>query len=152
MDCEPVPMIQEPIDAFRRDLPELLKTNPGKWAACHEAVSGIDLGGNAVVIVSGKILVYRTAAPNRFPRGALIRNVYRRNSSIVAPAFLPRRKFPSLKQLLAEIQRRLGRATRSTATKVTIAVEEDLDVERVKTAEGTRSLRLFQPDKLLDLC
>ncbi len=35
MDCESVPMIQEPIDAFRRDLPELLKTHPGKWAACH---------------------------------------------------------------------------------------------------------------------
>jgi len=35
MDSEPLPMIQKSIDAFRRDLPELLKTHPGKWVAYH---------------------------------------------------------------------------------------------------------------------
>lgn len=34
-DWEPLPMIQKSIDAFRRDLPELLKTHPGKWVAYH---------------------------------------------------------------------------------------------------------------------
>ena len=28
-------MIQNSIDAFRRDLPELLRTHPGKWVAYH---------------------------------------------------------------------------------------------------------------------
>lgn len=31
----PLPMIQESIDAFRRDLPELVKTHNGKWVAYH---------------------------------------------------------------------------------------------------------------------
>lgn len=35
MDSEPLPMIQESIHAFRRDLPELLKTHRGKWVAYH---------------------------------------------------------------------------------------------------------------------
>ena len=33
LDSEPLPMIQRSIDAFRRDLPELLKTHYGKWVA-----------------------------------------------------------------------------------------------------------------------
>ncbi len=28
-------MIQKSIDAFRRDLPELLRTHPGQWVAYH---------------------------------------------------------------------------------------------------------------------
>ena len=35
IDSEPLPMIQKSIDAFRRDLPALLKTHPGKWVAYH---------------------------------------------------------------------------------------------------------------------
>ncbi len=35
LDSEPLPMIQKSIDAFRRDLPELLWTHPGQWVAYH---------------------------------------------------------------------------------------------------------------------
>jgi len=35
MDSEPLPMIQESIQAFRRDLPEMLKSHRGKWVAYH---------------------------------------------------------------------------------------------------------------------
>jgi hypothetical protein len=35
LNSEPLPMIQKSIDAFRRDLPELLRTHPGKWVAYH---------------------------------------------------------------------------------------------------------------------
>ena len=35
MDSEPLPMIQRSVDAFRSDLPELLKTHRGKWVAYH---------------------------------------------------------------------------------------------------------------------
>lgn len=33
LESEPLPMIQKSIDAFRRDLPEMLKTHRGKWVA-----------------------------------------------------------------------------------------------------------------------
>jgi hypothetical protein len=32
---EPLPMIQKSIEAFRHDLPEMLKTHRGKWVAYH---------------------------------------------------------------------------------------------------------------------
>jgi len=35
MDSEPLPTIQESINAFRRDLPGLLKAHRGKWVAYH---------------------------------------------------------------------------------------------------------------------
>jgi hypothetical protein len=35
LESEPLPMIQKSIDAFRRDLPELLRTHPGQWVAYH---------------------------------------------------------------------------------------------------------------------
>jgi hypothetical protein len=35
LDSEPLPMIQKSIDAFRRELPELLRTHPGRWVAYH---------------------------------------------------------------------------------------------------------------------
>ena len=35
IESDPLPMIQKSIDAFRRDLPELLKTHPDRWVAYH---------------------------------------------------------------------------------------------------------------------
>ncbi len=35
LESDVLPMIQKSIDACRRDLPELLKTHPGKWVAYH---------------------------------------------------------------------------------------------------------------------
>ncbi len=35
LEADPPPMIQRSIDAFRNDLPELLKSHEGKWVAYH---------------------------------------------------------------------------------------------------------------------
>lgn len=35
LEADVVPGIQASINAFRRDLPELLRTHPGKWVAYH---------------------------------------------------------------------------------------------------------------------
>ena len=35
LNSEPLPMIQQSIAAFRRDLPELCNTHYGKWVAYH---------------------------------------------------------------------------------------------------------------------
>jgi hypothetical protein len=35
MKAEPLPLVQKSIEAFRRDLPELLQTHRGQWVAYH---------------------------------------------------------------------------------------------------------------------
>lgn len=118
-----------------------------------EGVSGLDLCGNGVVVVPGELLVYRTGNPNRFPAEGAIKNVYRRNSSIVARAFLLTPRYDSVRGLLAEIRRRGGEVTLATVSKVCSALDEEIVIERARDESKGREkqLRLLQPEKLLDL-
>lgn len=118
-----------------------------------EGVSGLDLCGNGVVVVPGELLVYRTGNPNRFPAEGAIKNVYRRNSSIVARAFLLAPRYESVRALLAEIRRRGGEVTIATVSKVCTALDEEIVIERARDESKGREkqLRLLQPEKLLDL-
>lgn len=112
------------------------------------AVSGIDLCGNGLVIASGQLYVRRTGAPNRFRSEAVIKNVYRGASSVVARLFLAEGEFASVQDALAELKRRGGDVTLPTVSKVCKALENDLIIERSRS--GATRLRLIQPDKLLD--
>lgn len=112
-------------------------------------VSGLDLCGNGVVIVPGKLLVFRTGNANRFPNSQPIRNVYRGTSSLVARCFLLRSEYASAQELLEEIKARGGEVTLPTVSKVCSTLEEDLMIARERQGRATR-LRLLQPDKLLD--
>ena len=118
----------------------------------EQQVSGIDLSGNILVLVPGEILVSRKGAPNKFPRSGVIKNVYRKNSSIVARAFLLTPQFGSLSQIMDEIKARGGTVTQATVSKVCGSLDQDLVIERAtgKTPR-TRTLRLIQPEKLLEL-
>jgi hypothetical protein len=117
-----------------------------------EGVSGIDLCGNGVVVVPGELLVLRTGAPNRYRWEGTIKNVYRKNSSIVARVFLLVPRFDSVKATLEEIRRRGGDVTMATVSKVCKSLESDLVIERERgDAPVARRLRLLQPGKLLDL-
>ncbi len=116
-----------------------------------ESVSGLDLCGNGIVVVPGELLVYRTGFPNRFPRSEPIKNVYRKNSSMVARVFLLRPDFGTVKEALKEITCRGGSVTLATVSKVCASLEEDLILQRSRDAETRgRRLRLLQPEKLLD--
>jgi hypothetical protein len=53
----------------------------------REGYSGIDLCGNGVVVAPGTFVVHRSGGKNRFPSSALIKNIYRKNSSMVGRAF-----------------------------------------------------------------
>ncbi len=108
-------------------------------------LSGIDLSGNGVVTVPGKLLVYRTGAPNQFPDSAPTKYAYRGATSLVARAFLCRAAFQSLADIEKEIEIRGGSVALSTISKAIKRLESDLIVDR--TSDG---LRLRQPDKLLD--
>lgn len=118
----------------------------------REGISGIDLCGNGVVVVPGKFAVFRSGKKNRFPSSAPIKNIYRKNSSMVGRVFLSRSNFEAVQEIFEEINRRnlLIRPSGSkpmsfsTVSKSLKTLEEDLIVER------NRLIRLLQPDKLLE--
>jgi hypothetical protein len=143
-----------------------------EWLLKLEAkgVSGIDLCGNGIVIVTDELLVLRTGFPNRFRWEGTIKNVYRKNSSIVARVFLLVPKFNSVKAVLERIRERGGEVSLATVSKVCKSLEDDLIIERFHRKPTPRrqgepprleslplesllepGLRLLQPEKLLDL-
>lgn len=118
----------------------------------REGISGIDLCGNGVVIVPGLYSVMRSGGKNRFPSSAPIKNIYRKNSSMVGRAFLARPSYEAVQDIRLEINRRnllIDRWNKkpmglSTVSKVLKTLEEDLIVSR------NNVIRLLQPDKLLE--
>jgi hypothetical protein len=117
-----------------------------------EGISGIDLCGNAVVIAPGKFYVFRTGGKNRFPSWAPIKNIYRKNTSMVGRVLLARPEYEAVQEIQNEISRRnplvvlgdkkpIGLSTVSKALK---SLEEDLIVAR------NGGIRLLQGDKLLN--
>ena len=118
----------------------------------EQQVSGIDLSGNALIMVPGEILVFRTGAPNNFRRAGVIKNVYRQNSSVIPRVFLLKPQYDSITEVMDEIKSRGGSITQATISKVCNSLDQDLVIERTKgQLPRTRSLRLIQPDKLLEL-
>ena len=109
-----------------------------------QQVSAIDLSGNGVLVVPGKLLVFRTGNPNAYPRSLPLRNVYRGDSSIVSRVFLLRQKYATVSEILSETRLRNGSVVLSTVSKVLKQLVEDLIVERDDTG-----VELLQPEKLL---
>jgi hypothetical protein len=117
-----------------------------------EGISGIDLCGNGVVIVPGIFSVFRSGRKNLFSSSAPIKNIYRKNSSMIGRVFLVRSSFDTVQEICSEINQRNMLVTRwdkrpmslSTVSKSLKNLEEDLIIER----KGI--IRLLQPDKLLE--
>jgi hypothetical protein len=115
-------------------------------------ISGIDLCGNGIVVVPGELLVFRTGTPNRYRWEGRIKNVYRGASAMVARAFLLTGGFRSVGEALDKLRALGGEVTLPTVSKVCKNLEQDLVIERARGETPTsRSLRLLQPGKLLDL-
>jgi len=118
----------------------------------REGISGIDLCGNGVVVVPGMFAVSRNGAKNRFSSSAPIKNIYRKNSSMVGRVFLALPRYGTVREICSEINRRNLLVKRwnkrpmslSTVSKSLKTLEEDLIVERKDV------IRLIQPDKLLE--
>ncbi len=115
-------------------------------------ISGVDLCGNGVVIVPGRFSVYRTGEKNQFPSYAPIKNVYRKNTSMVGRALLAKPNYGEVKELREEVNTRnvlvarWGKTAMSlgTVSKALKGLEDDLIVDR---GEG---VRLLQAEKLLE--
>jgi len=115
-------------------------------------ISGIDLCGNGVVIVPGRFAVYRSGEKNRFPSSASIKNIYRKNSSMVGRVFLARSCYATVQAICTEVNQRnllvqqwgtkpMGLSTVSKSLKT---LDEDLIVTH------KAAIRLLQADKLLE--
>ena len=117
----------------------------------REKISGIDLCGNGVVVVPEMFAVFRSGEKNRFTSSAPIKNIYRKNSSMVGRVFLLRSGYETVQDVCAEINRRnllvklwdKKAMSLSTVSKALKTLQEDLIISREDT------IRLFQPDKLL---
>jgi hypothetical protein len=115
-------------------------------------ISGIDLCGNCVVVSPGTFSVFRSGGRNRFPSSAAIKNVYRKNSSMVGRGFFIHPGFQSVQDIRAKINQRNLLVSHwkkkpmslSTVSKVLKTMVEDLIITRADT------IRLLQPDKLLE--
>ena len=117
-----------------------------------EGISGIDLCGNCVVVSPGTFSVFRSGGKNRFPSSAAIKNIYRKNSSMVGRGFFVYSDFQSVQDICATINQQNLLVNRwnkkpmslSTVSKVLKTMVEDLIITRTET------IRLLQPDKLLE--
>ena len=108
-------------------------------------LSGLDLSGNGVISVPGRILIFRSCSPNKFPDSVPSKYVYRGATSLVARVFLCRRSFSGLKDIADEIEKRGSMVAKSTISKALKRLESDLIIERSKDA-----IKLLQPEKLLE--
>ncbi|NLE38701.1 MAG: hypothetical protein GX621_11810 [Pirellulaceae bacterium] len=118
----------------------------------RNGMSGVDLCGNGLVLAPGRFSVFRTGAPNQFPTYAPIKNIYRKNTSMVARVFLAMPFFESVREIRETVNARdllaacstktpMGLGTVSKALKV---LEEDQIVDR------SQGVRLIQPEKLIE--
>ncbi len=108
-------------------------------------ICGVDLSGNGIVIVPGRLLVLRSGQPNRFRESRTIRNVYRGASSVVARVLLVRPAYASVSEVFDEIRSRSGDVVLSTVSKALKRLDEDLVVSR-----KAGQVRLLQRDRLID--
>ena len=111
----------------------------------QQEVSGIDLSGNGLVIVPGRLFVLQTGRPNRYRENVPIKNVYRGKISMASRVFLLRPRYEAVNQILEEVTKRGGSLAISSISKVVRRLEEDLIVGRQRGA-----IRLLQTDKVLE--
>lgn len=114
-------------------------------------VSGIDMVGNGVIALD-EMVVFRTGVKNPFSSSAPIKNIYRRNSSMVARVFLASSVYETVQDICSEVNRRnmlvkyrlKKDMSLSTVSKALNTLVQDLIVDRKD------QIRLLQADKLLE--
>ena len=115
-------------------------------------ISGVDWCGNGVVIVPNKVRVFRSGGRNQFATYSPIKNIYRKNTSMVARLLLTAARFTSVQEILVEVNRRnlfVQKAdaiamSMGTVSKALKQLEDELIVGR------DTEIRLLQADKLLE--
>lgn len=128
------PMIQVPYLSAER-LEELER----------EGMSGVDICGNGVVIIPGRLWVIRSGKPNPFRYARPLSNPYSGRSAIVARMFLLQERWRSLVSLTEAIRERGTSLSLAQASRAVRAMQDDLIVTK-----EAGSLVLQEPLRLLD--
>jgi hypothetical protein len=118
----------------------------------REKFNGIDLCGNGCISVPGSFSIFRNGQENRFTTSASIKNIYRKNSSMVGRSFLAQPSYKTVQETFINVNQRnllvnqWGQTpmSLSTISKALNSLEEDLIIER------NDKIRLLQPEKLLE--
>ena len=108
-------------------------------------VSGIDLCGNGLVMVPGKLFILRSGQPNLYPESRPLNNPYRGRSAMVARQLLTQPSPRSLGDLQAAIRESGAELSLSQVSKAVTAMQEDLLLSK----EGG-AITLLEPLRLLD--
>lgn len=130
----PLPMIQVPF-LSQEKLEELEKA----------FVSGVDLCGNGIVIVPGRLCVVRSGAPNRYPGSRPLNNPFRGKSAMVARILLERPQWKTLSELADAVRAAGAELSLPQVSKAVQAMREDLILTK-----DTREITLKEPLRLLD--
>ncbi|HNT26847.1 MAG TPA: hypothetical protein PKH10_01590 [bacterium] len=93
-------------------------------------VSGVDLCGNGIVIVPGRIYILRTGEPNKYKESRPLNNPYRGRSAMVARMLLMRPRWNTLKELQKAIENAGTRMVISQVSKAVQALEEERMIVR----------------------
>jgi hypothetical protein len=120
--------------------------SPERLADLERAeVSGVDLCGNGLIVVPGRLFVFRSGQPNRYPDSRPLNNPYRGRSAMVARMLLIRSSWPTLSALALATKEAGTELSLPQVSKAVQALEEDLIVAKTK---GTITLKDRQ--RLLD--
>jgi len=100
----------------------------------QNGISWIDLCGNMMIKVGGKIYIERTGKKNQFPDTAPIKKIFEGTSSLVSRALLLKKElFRSFFELIDFINQRGGDITLSTVSKVISSLEEELLITKIES-------------------
>lgn len=155
------------VEAKSRATPQIIQTamtqaktyvRPGEWPLIQvpflsperleelerAGVSGVDLCGNGIVIVPGRIYVFRTGAENQYPDSRPLNNPYRGRSGMVSRMLLQQPEWTSLSALAEAINQRGTSLSLPQVSKAVQAMAEDLILTkedgRVKLSDSLRLL------------
>jgi hypothetical protein len=93
--------------------------------------SGVDLCGNGVVIIPGRLWIVRSGHPNEYRDSRPLNNPYRGRSALVARALLSHASGLTLGSLVQKITEQGAELSLSQASKAIQAMEQDLIVQRL---------------------
>jgi hypothetical protein len=108
-------------------------------------VSGVDLCGNGVIHIPGRLYIVRTGQPNQYPDSRPLNNPYTGRSAMVARMLLQSPQWKSLTELAAAIESAGAKLSLAQVSKAVQAMKEDLIVVK---KSGTISL--IDATRLLD--